>query len=345
MKTHVRPSVVGAFVLGAFGLGLIALLSFGSISFLHHRERFVVFFDESIQGLTIGAPVKMSGVTLGRVVDTHVAYNPAEPARSNVEVVCEFDSNVLIAPTGATVKVSSPQDILALIDRGLRAQLTVTGFATGLVDVELGFYDPKQYPAILAQRSPLHPDYPVVPAIPSTILEFQESAMAILTNIRRIDFRELAANVQTVATQVQALVADAQKKLDDLDLKGLSAEWTAAGAAVASVARSPQIPQTLDNLNRTLADVRAAVNQVGHQVDANGEHLTAALEQAQQTLKQFNTAAVMVQRFIAEQNGLGDSATTALNQLASAADAVQRLADFLERNPNALLAGRKMPAR
>lgn len=345
MKTQVRPSVVGAFVIGAFGLGLVALLSFGSINFLHHRERFVVFFDESIQGLTLGAPVKMSGVTLGRVVDTHVAYNPSEPSHSSVEVVCEFDSNVIIDPTGATVDVSDPAQIHALIDRGLRAQLTVTGLATGLADVELGFYDPKEYPAVSGPRSPRHPDYPVVPAIPSTILEFQESAMAILTNIRRIDFRQMANNVQTVATELQALVADAQKKLDELDLKGLSNQWQAAGAAVTSLARSPQIPETLDNLNRTLVTVRSAVGNVDRQVDANGRHLSVTLLQAQQTLQQFNAAAQTLQRFISAQSGLGDNAATALAQLSAAADAVQRLADFLERNPNALISGRKMPDR
>jgi paraquat-inducible protein B len=345
MKNQVRPSIVGAFVVGALGLGLIALLSFGGISFLHHRERFAVFFDESIQGLTLGAPVKMSGVTLGRVVETHVAYNPSQPSKSAVEVVCEFESNVLIDPSGSTVDVSSPTEIRALIDRGLRAQLTVTGFATGLVDVELGFYDPAQYPPVAGQSSPGHPEYPIVPAIPSTALEFQESAMTILTNIRRIDFKALAGNVQLVATELQTLVADAQRKLDELDLKGLSTQWEAAGAAVTALAKSPQIPQTFDNLNHTLADVRVAINNVGREVGANSAHVTETLQQAQQTLQQFNAAAATLQRFIAAQSGLGESATTALNQLSSAADSVQRLADFLERNPNALLSGRKPPQR
>ncbi|HEY3756340.1 MAG TPA: mammalian cell entry protein [Opitutaceae bacterium] len=345
MKNQMRPSIVGAFVLGAFGLGLIALLSFGGISFLHHRERFVVFFDESIQGLTLGAPVKMSGVTLGRVVDTHVAYNPKQPSKSAVEVTCEFESNVLVDTNGNTVDVSNPTEIRSLIERGLRAQLTVTGFATGLVDVELGFYDPAQYPPIAGLRSASHPDYPVVPAIPSTALEFEESAMAIVTDIRRIDFKQLAANVESVAAELRILVADAQTKLDDLDLKGLSTQWKAAGAAVTSLAGSPQIPQTLDNLNHTLSDVRSAVANVDREVGSNSAHVTQTLVSAQRTLQQFNNAAATLQRFIAAQNGLGDSATTALNQLSSAADAVQRLADFLERNPNALLSGRKPPQR
>jgi paraquat-inducible protein B len=40
---------------------------------------------------------------------------------------------------------------------------------------------------------------------------------------------------------------------------------------------------------------------------------------------------------------LGEGAGEAFGKLSEAADAVQRLADFLERNPNALLTGKKAP--
>ena len=39
----------------------------------------------------------------------------------------------------------------------------------------------------------------------------------------------------------------------------------------------------------------------------------------------------------------GEGAGEAFGKLSEAADAVQRLADFLERNPNALLTGKKAP--
>ena len=54
MKTKVRPAVVGAFVIGAFTLGIVALLAFGRVSFFSKPQRFVVYFDESIHGLDLG---------------------------------------------------------------------------------------------------------------------------------------------------------------------------------------------------------------------------------------------------------------------------------------------------
>ena len=62
MKTKVSPSVIGMFVVGAFALLLIGLLSFGSVSMFSKPQRFLVRFDESIHGLDLGSPVKLRGV-------------------------------------------------------------------------------------------------------------------------------------------------------------------------------------------------------------------------------------------------------------------------------------------
>ena len=65
MKTKISPAIIGTFVVGAFALGVIALLTFGGVSFFAKPQRFVVYFDESIHGLTLGSPVKLRGVPVG----------------------------------------------------------------------------------------------------------------------------------------------------------------------------------------------------------------------------------------------------------------------------------------
>jgi hypothetical protein len=65
MKTKVSPAIVCAFVIGAFALSVIALLSFGGVSLFSRPQRFVVYFDESIHGLDLGSPVKLRGVRVG----------------------------------------------------------------------------------------------------------------------------------------------------------------------------------------------------------------------------------------------------------------------------------------
>jgi len=340
MKTKVRPAIVGAFVVGGFALGLIALLSFGSLNFLHKRTGFIVYFDETIQGLTLGSPVKMSGVTLGRVVDNHVRYDP-KTNHPMVEVVCEFDRNMIRDPQNQTVDVTDRAQVQHLIDNGLRAQLGIAGLATGLAYIELVFREPAMYPPDKSLESPDHD--PVIPAIPSRSSEFQDSAMEILTSIKRIDFQGISGNIQALTAEVRSAVKDIHAKLDQVDVKGLADQWKAAGASVNNLANAPEIRRTFATLDLTLADVRRTVNHLDKQVDSNGQNLEATLVQAQTTLRQFNDAAATLQRFVVAQGGLGDSAIKAFNELSDASDAVQRLADFIERNPSALISGKKQP--
>ena len=221
MKTKVSPAIVGAFVIGAFALCVIALLSFGGVSFFSKPQRFVVYFDESIHGLDLGSPVKLRGVRVGRVADLTVRYDERKN-HSVVVVTCEFSRNTLTDSKGALINVSERGELQTLIDHGLRAQLGVLGLATGLLFVELDFLNPAEYPA---DSRTTELKYAVVPAVPSAISEFQASASEILSKIRKIDFEGLSG-------ELKKLLADTRRQVDGLDLKGVSAQWQRTGAAI-----------------------------------------------------------------------------------------------------------------
>jgi paraquat-inducible protein B len=330
VKTKVGPAIVGAFVIGAFVLGTIALLAFGGVSFFSKPERFVVFFDETIHGLDLGSPVKLRGVRLGRVVELNVRYE-AEKNRSVVGVVCELNRNMIVDSTGAKIDISDRDELQKLIDRGLRAQLGVIGLATGLLYVELDFLDPKEHPAPpVAFQS----RYVVVPYIPSAISEFQGNLTEILNDVKKVDFAGLSVDVK-------GLISDTRRQLNGVDLKGTVAQWQKTGAQIEALASSPEIKGTLENLNHAITDLRTVLAKLDAQVGPAGTELTATLAQAKTALASFNSAADAAHRFIAAQSGLGDNAAQTLDQLRGAAEAVQRLADFIERNPQALLTGKK----
>jgi paraquat-inducible protein B len=332
VKTKVSPAIVGAFVLGAFALGIIALLAFGGVSFFSKPQRFVVYFDESIHGLDLGSPVKLRGVRVGRVVDLNIHYD-AKTNRSVVAVVCEFSKNMLTDTQGAVINVADRDELQKLIDRGLRAQLGVLGLATGLLFVELDFLDPHEYPP---DPRTAGAKFVVMPAVPSAISAFQTNLTEILNNVKKIDFAGLS-------TELKGLLVDTRKQLDGLQLKGLVAQWQKTGAQVETLAASPEIRQTLTNLNAAVTDLRTVLAKIDVQVGPVGRELADTLSQAHKTLESFNTTAEAARRFIATQGNLGSDVNRTLTQLGEAADAVQRLADFLERNPQALLSGKKRP--
>ena len=230
--------------------------------------------------------------------------------------------------TGTTVVT-----VQTLIDHGLRAQLGVLGLATGMLFVELDFLNPKEFPA---DTRTTELKYVVVPAVPSAISEFQASASEILSKVRKIDFDGLSVELKT-------LLATTRRQVDGLDLKGVSAQWQRTGAAVETLASSPELKEAFVNLNATLVDLRTTLAKLDGQVATAGADVHATLGKAQETLQNFNATALTLRSFINAQQGLGEGAGEAFGKLSEAADAVQRLADFLERNPSALLTGKKAP--
>lgn len=318
-------------MIGAFALGLIALLSFGGLSLFSKPQRFVVYFNESIHGLDLGSPVKLRGVRVGRVVDLNVQFDEAAK-KSVVRVICEFNRNV-ITDGKTELDVTSREVLQELIDKGLRAQLGVIGLATGLLYVELDFRDPKEFPD---SRRTTDIKYAEVPSVLSTISEFQASFTSIMTELKDIDFVSLAS-------ELNGLLADTRKQVNQLDVKELVAEWTKTAASVNDFVTSPDLKATMANLNSAAIEMRAVFAKLDGQIDPTAEKLGLTLEEARHTLDSFNSAALTLRQFINAQHDLGSGANQAFVKLAEAAASVQRLADFLERNPQALLTGRKQP--
>ncbi|MFA6959438.1 MAG: MlaD family protein [Opitutaceae bacterium] len=332
MKTKVSPAIVGLFVLGAFVLGLVALFSFGGINFFSKPERFVVYFDESIHGLDLGSPVKLRGVRVGRVVDIGLRYVPATN-HSVVAVSCELNRNLIADDRGVLIDVTQDGKLQGLVDRGMRAQLGVIGLATGLLYVELDFLDPATYPA--TPRADIVSKYVEMPAVPSAISEFQANLTDILNDIKRVDFAALSR-------EVQGLLVDTRKKINALDTAAFSAEWTKAGASVRALADSPELKQSFVNLNAATLKLDAILADYAKDGPKGGD-IAKTLADVRGTLETFDGTVLTVQKFVNAQRNLGDDASQALIKLGEAASAVRELADFLERNPSALLSGRKQP--
>jgi len=329
-KTKLSPATVGAFVIGACALGVIALLSFGGMSFLSKPQRFVVDFDESIHGLDLGSPVKLRGVRVGRVADLGVRFD-AENGRAMASVICELNRDTVKDSQGEPLNLSSRAALEELVAQGLRAQLGVIGLATGLLYVELDFYEgggTTPSPEKLGSR------YANVPALRSTISELQASVGDILANLREVDLAALSG-------ELIALSASVRSQVDTLDLASLSAEWAEAGAALNALVSSPEAAQFFVSLDETLADLRGVLARLDTQLETNGAGLDQTLAEARTALEGFGAASRAAEQLITAPSGLGEEATEALRRLSAAASSIERLADMLEENPRALLFGKK----
>lgn len=330
MKTKVSPAIVGAFVIGAMVLGIVALFAFGGFNFFTKPQRFVVYFDESVHGLDQGSAVKLRGVRVGRVIDLNIRYDD-QKNHSVVAVTCEFSKDVISDNRGQMVNVADRAELEGLVRRGLRARLEVQALATGLLFVGLDFLDPKENPPTIPVGDTR---YVTVPFVPSAIVEFQASVTEVLSNLKKID-------LPGISKGLTALLADTRKQLEGVDLRGVTEQWKRTGAQIETLANGPDVKRTFENLNGAIMELRLTVAKLDKQIDPVVGEVNATLGEAKKTVQAFAEAAGAAKTFIAAHAGIGGEVAETLGHLNEAAEAVRRLADFLERNPSAIISGRK----
>src|SRR6266481_4430040 len=89
MGKRANPLLVGSFVLGGLALAVTVIATIGSGKFFLHTQRFVVYFDGSVNGLDTGAPVKFRGVPIGTVTDVRLKLPPQQVADRRIPVLIE----------------------------------------------------------------------------------------------------------------------------------------------------------------------------------------------------------------------------------------------------------------
>lgn len=337
MRTRVSPTMVGLFVLGAIVIAIIGIMSFGGINFFSKPQRFIVCFDESTHGLDLGSPVKLRGVRVGRVVDMNVVFNETTN-ESVVAVVCEFSRNIIVDSEGGLINVSDRRRLESMVAHGLRAELGVQGLATGMLYVELDFQDPAVHTSRASPPLTMAGDkgYLVVPAMPSSLSALQANITELLADVKRMDLPELSK-------ELQGLIKDTRRQINTLDLAALNTELIHAGKSVSALAESAELRQMFTDMSAAITEFRGTLARLDRSIAPLGGRLDNILTDAQASLNKLGQAADTARRFVEAQDGLGEETTRMLRQVAEAAATLERLLDYLERNPGTLLTGKKQP--
>jgi paraquat-inducible protein B len=355
MGRRANPTLIGAFIVGAVGLVVIGLLIFGRGQLFTKVRTFVLYFDGSVKGLNIGAPVDFQGVKVGSVTDIKVQYVPGtNEFRTPVYIQIETD-RIGEADSKQTGE-EHRQFLQSLIQHGLRAQLETQSLVTGQLIVQLGFYP--DTPIRLVGGDP---GVPEMPTIPTTFQQAQAAAQNVLERIQQLPLDQLFANlmeaiqganrlvnapevlallrsVNETTTEIQQLLHQADDRLLRVldEVGGASAGARALITDVQQLVRHvdgramplvDHVKETLEVARATMKDGQQLVRHVDGRVMRLADNLAETTKTAQTTMVQT-------------QKTLDDQLVALLQELTSAARSVRVLADYLERNPTALLYGK-----
>ena len=328
MNKRISPAMIGAFVLGAVALIVIAILVFGSGRLFRQTRNFVLYFDTSVNGLRIGAPVKVKGVEIGSVKDIRLLVGEGTGG-DKIPVIIEIDLKKLIQ-RGAAVAADDPEAMhRAIVDRGIRGQLDMESLVTGLLYVALDFFPGT--PINLVQKPGGKYDYPEIPTLPTSLEQAKGALTRVISKLEEIDFKELGANLQATLKGVSRTVNSPE--IESV-LRSLARVMPKVDQAVVNIRNlagttEDKVKILADDLQQTSGDARLALRQAGD-----------ALKQTEETMKRAEGAVANIETLSDLDSPVNYELVKGLRDVSSAARSLRALTDYLERNPRAPIFGK-----
>ena len=330
MSEKASPAAIGAFVLGAVVLIVTGLLVFGSGKFLKNTESFVLYFDGNARGLNVGAPASFRGVRIGTVNEIHLIWdNTTEKAY--VETVVEIieDSFREEFSEKGVRRHEQDESLEYLVNElGLRAKLSLQSMVTGQLYIELDLH-PGAPVKLAGFKSP----YRELPTLPSTMQALQNAVEIIIENLQTAPVKDLFARLDATAESIQEFLKSPQvQEVPEtvhqvlVNLRDLTTKL------------NEQLPPLTSSLTATSAEAAAAFADVRILLqDEQGQVVRLAAE--------LETAVQQLQGVLQQSDQLVDAVDvgtlhTMVDELSRAARSIRVFADFLERNPSAILRGK-----
>jgi len=299
-----KPVIVGGFVLSGLVLGVIGILLFAGTNLLRRSIHAVAYFEGSVAGLDVGAPVTFRGVRVGSVTGIALKLN-MRSLTARIPVYLELNPSQISLDESAAGSADPGFD--RLLKAGLRAQLNMQSLITGQLRVDLD----------------LRPDVPgnpmgsdsgldEIPTIPSKLETLEDE-------IAELPLAEIAENARGALVSIQHLADAITPRVGPL---------------------ADSLQRTADGARVTLSEIDGLATDGRHQLAARGDQLGQLLASSDRTAREAEAAIASLREMTAPGSRVRSDFQAALRDLAASASSLRVFSQEIERNPSALLLGR-----
>ena len=306
MSEKKNSFLIGLFVLGAAALLLTGVVLFSSANFFAEKLKVVSFFNGSVKGLQVGASVTFRGVRIGQVEDVRIQLSSDKTLRIPVIMTIFPEQVSEIGNNNKHIFKSNKLALESMIDRGLTAQLEMESFVTGVLSVNLDF-KAKSNKKLIGS----FPDYTEIPTAQSS-LEYLSSV-----------FFELP--ISEITDDILSIVKNIRIFLESKDGKEIGMN----------------LGESLSKFSETLLAGKKLINKIDTKIEPISSDLHEAVKQLKTTLSQAESTFLNVNDFVNPDTETGNDLRGLIEELKSASYKIKNLADYLERNPEALIKGKR----
>ena len=328
MAKQVSKTVIGGFMVSAMVLLVVGVLIFGSGKFLQKTYPFVLFFDGSVKGLKSGSPVVFRGVKVGSVEKIVIRPNP-QTLGVQIPVIINIDpENVEISEK--RIKKNPHKYIPKLIDKGLRAQLSLESLVTGQLMIELDFHPDKP-----ARRVGLDLGYPEIPTIPTAFDELAQT-------LKKIPLEEIFEKLQSAIESIERVLSapELMEIISSLNLAVRNANKLINHGDKLVLNIDRQVAPLSRSFQDTANNAQVLVKNIDNQIQPVVDRLKNALEPIRSVLEQSEKTLATYDNLVGERSELRYKVNGSLDEISAAARSLRALTDYLGQHPDSLLRGK-----
>ncbi|MBQ7609410.1 MAG: MCE family protein [Desulfovibrionaceae bacterium] len=316
---------IGGFTLGGIILFVLALIYLSSESFFQKKSEYVLYFEGSVSGLHVGAPVVFRGVPLGSVTRISLVFDRRSSAIT-IPVYIQLNESSIVRMTGQKLSGSVQERIIKhMVKNGLCARLQMQSLVTGQYRIELDYHTNAK------QTFKMESAQNEIPTVPSPIDTLQKS-------LAEVPIQQMAHSVTNILTSLANALGDGNELKEGIAslrqaFDSMRTTFNHIDANLNSPMRA-SLAATLKNTN-TLTDTLVA----------NVPRLLTSLEQTLENLSRTTERMKRISATTEQMFAPGSPAMQDLRRLfkesAEAARSLHNLAEMLNRNPEALLKGKQ----
>ncbi|GFK95013.1 hypothetical protein NNJEOMEG_02861 [Fundidesulfovibrio magnetotacticus] len=302
MSARANYFKLGLFILSASALTVLALVFFGLGSLRKDKIMLESYFDESVQGLDVGSPLKFKGVKIGSVERIRFVFNKYHDIK---DIPFRYVLVEMSLDRESALAIKTREDLREAIRRevenGLRVRIAPQG-VTGTGYLEMDYVNPRTNTPLPIDWTP---DYYYVPSSPSTMARLEETFENFSKLIRKIEeagvdtavgnlngllvgLRDAVkeAHVGELSANVDSLITDLRKTNDHLQhLMGSRESKEALSHLREALAN---IKVSTDNLPQAIADLRKLLREASTILASQRDEVQGLLQQGRQAFENLN---------------------------------------------------------
>ncbi len=300
---------------------------------------YLVYFDDTIRGLSVGAPVEFRGIRIGTVQSIEIRRNrEAGQVRIGALLGLEPERLAIDDSDNSQDPKVGLEMAKKLIASGVRVQLKTGNILTGQLFVDMDFFPNAQVAEITMENG-----IPVLPSVPATLKNLTNQLASIMTKLESLPFAAIGQQAEEAVAGINDLINSGEIQ-DSVRL--LNEVMKSANSFVAAI-DDEEINKAVVNLNSTLERTNRLVallqERAGPILDDVNKATSSAndlIRDARNTAGRAQKALASVETVTAEDGKIGTELAATLQQLRAAARAIRIFVEYLERNPQALVRGK-----